>query len=90
MIAEAPIITQYVTRNYRQHLSFNIVNTLQNFMAGKTGQFRAQWSKITSDRWIFRTICEYQVELTDKSDQAFAPSPIKFSNKKIRKQFRLY
>ena len=53
-------------------------------MAGKTGQFRAQWSKITSDRWIFRTICEYQVELTDKSDQAFAPSPIKFSNKKIR------
>ena len=48
-------------------------------MAGKTEKFRAQWSKITSDRWILRTICGYQVELTDKPDQTFVPSPIKFS-----------
>ena len=48
-------------------------------MAGKTEKFRAQWSKITSHRWILRTICGYQVELTDKPDQTFVPSPIKFS-----------
>ena len=48
-------------------------------MAGKTEKFRAQWSKITSDRWILRTICGYQVELTDKPHQTFVPSPIKFS-----------
>ena len=48
-------------------------------MAGKTEKFRAQWSKITSDRWILRTICGYQVEITDKPDQIFVPSPITFS-----------
>ena len=69
MIAEVPITTLYVSRNYRQYLSINLVNTTQTFMAGKTEKFRAQWSKITSDRWILRTICGYQVELTDKPDQ---------------------
>ena len=77
MVAEAPISTHYVSRNYRQYLSFNLVNTPQNFMAGKTEKFKAQWSKITSDRWILRTICGYQVELTDKPDQNFCPIPYK-------------
>ena len=35
MVSEAPITTPYVSRNYRQYLSFNLVNTQQNFMAGK-------------------------------------------------------
>ena len=52
----------------------------KNFMAGKNKKFRAQWSKITSDRWILRTICGDQVELTDKPDQAFVSIPIKFSH----------
>ena len=47
-------------------------------MAGKTEKFRAQCSKITSDRWILRTICGYQVELTDKPYQNFVQSPISF------------
>ena len=85
MVAEASITkvsngaTLYVSRNYRQYLSFNLVNTPQNFMAGKKEKFRAKWSKITADRWISRAICGYQVELTDKPDQTFVPSPIKFS-----------
>ena len=79
MVAEAPITTLYVSRNYRQYLSFNLVNTLQNLMAGKTEKFRAQWSKITPDRWILRTICGYKVELTDKPDQTFVSSSTKFS-----------
>ena len=48
-------------------------------MAGKPEKIRAQCSKITSDRWILRTICGYQMELTDKPNQTFVPSPIKFS-----------
>ena len=48
-------------------------------MAGKTEKFRAQWSKITLDRWILSTICGYQVELTDKHDQTFVSSPLTFS-----------
>ena len=80
MVTEAPITTLYVSRNYCQYLSFNPVNTPQNIMAGKTEKFRAQWSNITSERLILRTICGYQMELTDKPDQAFVPSPIKFSN----------
>ena len=72
-------LTLYVSRNYRQYLYFNHVNTPQNIMAGKTEKFRAQWSKITSDRWIFRTICCYQVKLIDKPDQTFVPFPINFS-----------
>ena len=79
MVAETPITALSVNRNYRQYLSFNFVNTPQNFMAGKTEKFTAQWSKITTDRWILRTICGYQVELTDKHDQALVPSPIKLS-----------
>ena len=42
-------------------------------------KFRAHWSKITLDRWILRTICGYQMELTDKPDQAIVPSSIRFS-----------
>ena len=56
------------------------MNTPQTFIAGKTERYIAQWRKITSDRWILRTICGYQVELVDKPDQTFIPSPIKFSN----------
>ena len=48
-------------------------------MAGKTEKSRARWSKITSDRLILRTICGYQVKLTDLPDQIFVPSNIKFS-----------
>ena len=48
-VAEAPITTLYVRRNYRQYISFSLVNAPQNFM---TEKFRAQWCKITSDRWI--------------------------------------
>ena len=80
MVAEAPITILSVSRNYHHYLSFNLMNTLQNFMAGKTEKFRAQWSKITSDRLILRTICSYQVELTDKPDQALVSSPLKFSD----------
>ena len=79
MVAVAPITTLYVSRNYCQYLSFNLVNTPQNFMARKTEKFRAQWSKITSDILILKTICGYQSELTDKPYQTFVPSPIKFS-----------
>ena len=79
MVAEAPITTLYVRRNNRQYLSLNLVNTRRNFMTGKTEKFRDQWSRITSDRWILKTICGYQEELTDKLYQVFVPSPIKFS-----------
>ena len=79
MVAKAPITTLYVSRNYLQYLSFNFVNTPQNLIAGKTEKIRAQRSEITSDRWILRNICGYQMELTDKPDQTFVPSPIKFS-----------
>ena len=79
MVAEAPITTLYVSRYYRQYLYFNLVNTPQNIMAGKTEKLRAQLSKITSDRWVLRTICGYHVELFDKPGQALVSFPIKFS-----------
>ena len=80
MVAEASLTTLSVSRNYQKYLSFNLMNTPQNFMAGKTEQYITQWSKITSDRWILRTIRGYQVELADKPVQTFVPSPIKFSD----------
>ena len=36
MVAEPTITTLYVSRNYRQYLSLNLVITPQNFMTGKT------------------------------------------------------
>ena len=53
-------------------------------MAGKTAEYKAQWRKITYDRWILRTICGYQEELTDKPDQTFVPSPIKFCDLEVK------
>ena len=41
-------------------------------------KFRGRWSKITSDRWILRTICGNKVELFDKAEQVFVSSPRKF------------
>lgn len=80
MATEASVTAQpAVSKNYQKYLSFNLINTPSNFMAGKTERFKDQWSKITSDRWILHTVCGYTVELVDKPDQSFSPLPIKFS-----------
>ena len=50
VVAGASITTLYVSRNYHQYVSFNLVSTPQNFMADKTEKFRAQRSKMTRDR----------------------------------------
>ena len=74
MVAQAPITILSVSRNYLQYLSFNLVNIPQNFMTGKQRN-----SELSGLRQIdFKNICGYQVELIDKPDQAFVPSPIQF------------
>lgn len=61
-------------------MSYNLVNRPDNFVAGKTASHKNTWYKITSDRWILKTICGYAVEITCKPYQFQVPTPIKFSD----------
>ena len=60
--------------------SFQLRNTPENFMAGKTALNINKWLKITSDKWILKTICGYTVEVTARPYQKQIPKPIKFSD----------
>ena len=60
-----------VSRNNLQYFSFNLVNIPQNFMTGK--QRNSELSRLR--QMDFKNLCVYQVELIDKPDQAFVPSP---------------
>ncbi|MCG8113708.1 MAG: reverse transcriptase domain-containing protein [Candidatus Thiodiazotropha taylori] len=62
-------------------LPFNLVNTTENFVAGKTQLFKENWFKLTKDPWIRDTIMGYRVELESKPVQTFQPKPLKFSER---------
>lgn len=56
------------------------MNTKNNFIAGKTALNYNQWQKITSDKWVLKTICGYSVELERKPKQENIPSQFKFNH----------
>lgn len=80
MVTKAPVLTKNVSNNYKQYVSYNLVNRPDNFVARKTASHRNTWYKITSDRWILKTIYGYAVEITCKPYQFQVPNPIKFSD----------
>lgn len=55
-------------------------NTKDNFIAGKTALHVNEWQKITSDKWVLRTVCGYSVELNKVPNQKYIPPQIKFSD----------
>lgn len=57
-----------------------LLNTPNNFSAGKTRLFRDRWNQITNDRWILQTITGYKVELDSVPEQISIPKPIAFSD----------
>ena len=60
---------------------WNLANTVDNFLAGKTALALTQWEKITGDPWVLSTISGVIPELLFTPRQWFTPSPIKFSDK---------
>ena len=48
-------------------------------MGGKLKFFSEQWEKLTSDKFILQTIKGYKIELDDKPNQTFIPTPIDFN-----------
>ena len=50
-------------------LPFKLLNTTENFVAGKTKIFEENWHKLTTDPWIRNTITGYQVEMNDQPVQ---------------------
>ena len=60
--------------------SLTLVNTKDNFIAGKTASHFNEWVKLTNDRWILNTICGYSVELCDIPMQEHISQQIKFSD----------
>ena len=61
------------------NLPFNLVNTTENFVAGKTKMFRQNWYDLTTDSWIRNTISGYKVEMENLPMQVTQPKPLKFS-----------
>lgn len=57
-----------------------IVNTKDNFKAGKIKHYINKWKNLTKDRWILQTVCGYKVELIKKPNQTFIPKPILFKD----------
>ena len=60
------------------HIS--LVNSKENFFAGKTANHFNDRCKLTNDKWVFNTICGYSVELSNFPKQKYIPPQIKFSD----------
>lgn len=56
------------------------MNTTDNFLAGKTRNYYKNWTKITNDQWILKTVCGYEVELQTIPRQMKIPKPLIFSD----------
>lgn len=52
-------------KNSEIYESFNLENTLDNFVAGKTRFFKRNWFKITHHNFIRNSICGYELEMDD-------------------------
>ena len=55
-----------------------IINTSENFRAGKTSIALNEWRKITQDKWILDTVSGYHVQLSSKPFQCTIPKPFQF------------
>ena len=53
----------------------------KNFKAGQLKNFVKNWSSITSDAWILKTIKGAEIEFANRPYQRKTPLPIKFNNK---------
>ena len=61
-------------------MPFQLKNTTENFVAGKTKLFKENWYKLTNDPWNRTAITGYKVEMDNQPLQMFQPKPLKFSN----------
>jgi hypothetical protein len=62
-----------------------LINSKDNFVAGKTATKINKWRKITSDKWILQTLCGYKIELDTRPIQTVVPVPLKFSDIQFEK-----
>ena len=58
----------------------SLINTPENFSAGKTRFFIENWKKLTSDKWIIQTISGYKIELDNMPFQTSIPKPLSFND----------
>ena len=60
-------------------LPFQLINTPDNFSAGKTKLYIDKWDQLTSDKWILQTISGYKVEFDSLPYQTSIPKPLTFN-----------
>lgn len=65
-------------------IPIELLNTPENFIAGKTSHFIDNWRKITNDKWILQTISGYEVELDNVPKQTCVPKPLSFTDTEQR------
>ncbi len=59
---------------------YELDNTPDNFIAGKTALYLDQWKNITGDKWILQTVCGYRMQLPSCPSQVHVPKPIQFDS----------
>ncbi len=59
---------------------YELENTPDNFIAGKTALYLDQWKNITGDKWILQTVCGYRMQLPSCPSQVHVPKPIQFDS----------
>ena len=55
-----------------------MINTPDNFVAGKISENFTNWTKLTSDKWILKNVKGYKIEFDKYPRQLVHPSPIRF------------
>ena len=73
-----PLYSGKSDKNSEIYESFNLENTPDNFVAGKTRFFKRNWFKITHHNFIRNTICDYELEMDDLPTQNTILKPITF------------
>ena len=66
-------------------LPFKLLNSTENFVAGKTNLFRENWYNLTNDTWIMNTITGYEVEMDVQPVQISQPKPLKLSINRLKR-----
>ena len=59
-----------------------LINTPDNFVAGKISENFTNWTKLTSDKWILKNAKATKLNLTSTQDSQYTPVPYDLGMKK--------
>lgn len=64
---------------------FDLVNTPDNFSAGKTRLCKEKWKELTTDPWILSSVMGVSIDFIDCPQPPFVPRPILYNQEEFIK-----